>query len=110
MSSVQRLSVKRGDAKVLRIGLQRDLTGVSSVRLFVAEKPGQTLVLDRAGVVVDEASGEVTFTLTADDYGEGKLEAGGAYIGEVQTLPGPLTHPDSATAPYIELDVVADLA
>jgi hypothetical protein len=104
------LSVKRGDAKLLRFTLGRDLTDASSVTLLLADrKTGGALLITRTGNVEDAGTGVVTFQLAADDYGTGKLLAGKVYRGEVECQPGPLTHPDDAQNPYINLTVLADL-
>lgn len=99
--------VKRGDAKTLRWNLGRDLTGVSTARVVMAASVGATPVLDRNGVVDSPATaGIVSLTLVAGDYGAGKLEAGKSYRVEIETLPGPLTHPDTT---YETLVVLQDL-
>jgi len=86
--------VKRGDAKTLRWDLGRDLTGISA-RVIVAPSPGATPAVDRSGVVDSPATaGIVSLTLATSDYGAGKLEAGRDYYVEIETSPGPLTHPD----------------
>lgn len=104
------VSVKRGDAKLLRFELGRNLTGVSSVTLLLAErKTNGALLITRAGSIETAATGVVTFQLATDDYGTGKLVAGQSYRGEVETQPGPLTHPDGGQFPYINLAVLADL-
>lgn len=102
--------VKRGDLKTLKWNLGRDLTGVTSARVIIATKAGAVPAVDRNGVVVSPATdGIVSLALTAADYGVGKLEAGNVYLVEVETTPGPLTHPDGTSQPYETLTVLADL-
>jgi len=99
--------VKRGDAKTIRWTLGRDLTGVSTARVIVATEPGATPVLDRTGVIDAPATaGIVSLTLATSDYGVGKLEATTTYLVEIETSPGPLTHPDTT---YETLTVIPDL-
>lgn len=99
--------VKRGDGKTLRWDLGRDLSAVTEARVIIARRAGQTPVVDRPGVIESPAAdGVVSLTLAPDDYGDGLLEAGRTYVVEVETEPGPLTHPDSG---YEKLKVVADL-
>jgi hypothetical protein len=107
-------TIKVGDTKTLRWHLDRDLTGVDEARLHVADAVGGTLALDVAATIVEPRTedGEVTYTLTVDDYGDEGLNAGtnGArvYHVEIQTTDGAvvLTHPDNG---YETLVVVEDL-
>lgn len=101
--------VKRGDLKTLRWNLGRDLTGVTTARVIIAAKAGDTPVVDRNGVIDDIPTGIVSLALTAADWGVGKLEAGNTYQVEIETSPGPLTHPDDPSRPYEQLHVIADL-
>lgn len=103
------LSVKYGDAKTLVFDLDRNLTGVASVTVHIAETIGGVLAVSRAGVITDVTSGIVQFSLLVGDYGVGKLEAGKLYYVEVETLPGPLTHPDIHGKPYLVLSVLQAL-
>jgi hypothetical protein len=99
-------SVKQGDTKTLRWSLGRDLSAVSEALVVIALKPGDTPAVARAGVIEDPASdGIVALTLVVGDYAAGKLEPG-VYRVEIETTPGPLTHPDDS---YETLTVVADL-
>ena len=99
-------SVKEGDAKTLRWNLGRDLTGVTEARVIIAVQPGVAPAVDRAGVIESPtANGIVHLALTTDDYGTGKLQPGVYYV-EVETSPGPLTHPDDG---YETLTVISDL-
>jgi hypothetical protein len=102
--------VKRGDLKTLRWNLGRDLTGVTRARVVIAPHPGAAPILDRDGVVEEPpTSGLVGLELLAGDYGPGKLEPRSAhYVVEVETWPGPLTHPDDGHQ-YERLYVWADL-
>lgn len=99
--------VKRGDAKTLRWDLGRDLTAVSTARVIIAPEPGGTAAVDRNGAIDSPATaGIVSLTLAAGDYGAGKLVAGNEYVVEIETSPGPLTHPDTG---YEKLRVLQDL-
>ena len=101
-------TVKRGDAKTLRWNLGRDLTAVVTARVIIAESPGATPVIDRAGVVdAPPTAGIVSLALVAGDYAANKLVAGRDYYVEIETSPGPLTHPDAGLYEY--LTVVQDL-
>lgn len=108
------IDVKYGDAKTLRIDLERDLTAVDSARIVIARRAGQEAVVDRAGEIVT-ASGAaypsvVELRLSASDFGAGddKLQGGREYKLEVPTLTGDeeLTHPDDG---YLTLKVWRDL-
>jgi hypothetical protein len=100
--------VKRGDTKTLRWNLGRDLTAVVTARVIIAPEPGATPVLDRAGNIEAPATaGIVALTLDVADYAPTKLVAGTQYLVEIETSPGPLTHPDSDG--YETLHVVQDL-
>lgn len=100
--------VKRGDTKTLRWSLGRDLTGVT-VTVKMARTIGGTLAINRAGVVDAPATaGIVSLALLTTDYAAGKLEAGNVYLVEIETSPGPLTHPDDDNA-YETLLVRPDL-
>jgi hypothetical protein len=101
-------TVKRGDAKTLRWNLGRDLTAVSTARVIISPSPGATPVVDRNGVIDSPATaGIVSLALAAGDYAANKLVAGKEYYVEVETSPGPLTHPDAGL--YELLLVVQDL-
>jgi hypothetical protein len=83
------------------------LTAVSTARVIVAETPGGTPVIDRNGVIDTPASaGIVSLTLATSDYGAAKLQVGPLYFVEIETSPGPLTHPDGD---YETLRVLQDL-
>lgn len=99
-------SVKRGDTKTLKWDLGRDLTGVTSARVIIAAKAGDTPAIDRDATIDDATRGFVSLALQATDYGAEKLEAGEVYQVEIETLPGPLTHPDNG---YAALTVIDDL-
>lgn len=90
--------VKRGDAKTLRWDLGRDLTAVSTARVIIAPQVGGTAAVDRNGVIdAPPTLGTVSLTLAAGDYGVGKLVARiDPYLVEIETSPGPLTHPDTS--------------
>lgn len=90
-------TVKRGDAKTLRWDLGRDLTAVSTARVIISGDEGGTPVVDRNGTIDSPpTAGIVSLTLVAGDYGAGKLVVRTRpYLVEVETAPGPLTHPDS---------------
>lgn len=103
------VSVKRGDAKTLVFNLGRNLAGVASATVRIAETIGGVLAVNRAGTITDVPNGVVQLGLLTSDYGVGKLEAGKQYYVEVETLPGPLTHPDVASKPYLIMQVLADL-
>jgi hypothetical protein len=101
-------TVKRGDAKTLRWNLGRDLTAVSIARVIIAPSPGATPAVDRNGVIdAPPTAGIVSLALAAGDYAANKLVAGKDYYVEIETSPGPLTHPD--TGLYERLSVVQDL-
>lgn len=102
-------SVKRGDAKTIKWDLGRDLTAVTSARVIIG-KLGATPVIDRNGTIDDAVNGIVSLALTPTDYAADKLVAGEVYQVEIETSPGPLTHPDGGAAPYASLTVIADLA
>jgi hypothetical protein len=100
-------TVKRGDAKTLRWDLGRDLTGVSTARVIISPRIGATPAVDRDGVIDSPATaGIVSLALLVTDYGSTKLQAGQSYLVEIETMPGPLTHPE---VDYERLEVVADL-
>ena len=100
-------TVKRDDTKTLRWDLDRDLTTVDTARVIVAVTPGGTPVLDRDGTIDSPATdGIVSLTLATSDYGASKLEVGPQYLVEIETSPGPLTHPDTG---YETLRVIQDL-
>jgi hypothetical protein len=92
-------SVKRGDTKTLRWNLGRDLTGVTQARVIIKANPTATAAVDRNAVIeTPVTAGIVALALIAGDYGPGKLEPQTAtlpyYRVEIETSPGPLTHPD----------------
>lgn len=103
-------TVKRGDAKTLRLDTGRNLTGVSTARVIISPYPGATPAVDRSGTIPDPAAGIVTLALTTGDYGPTKLyPRKDPFLVEVETEPGPLTHPDDPHA-YEKLYVLKDLA
>lgn len=104
------LSVKYGDTKTLVFNLGRDLTAVASATVHIAETIGGALAVNRAGSITDIPNGVVQLPLLAGDYGTNKLEAGKQYYVEVETLPGPLTHPDAYDKPYLIMVVLPQLA
>ncbi|MQA01875.1 MAG: hypothetical protein GEV07_03800 [Streptosporangiales bacterium] len=73
---------------------------------------GDPLIIDQAGTIEDFTDGTtptrriVAFTLATSDYSAGKFVAGETYLGEVETQPGPLTHPEDGN---FTITVVADL-
>jgi hypothetical protein len=83
------------------------MTGVSAARVLIRSE-GAAVAVDRTGVIETPlASGLVSLTLAAGDYAAGKLDASRyAYRVEIETSPGPLTHPDSG---YERLWVEPDL-
>ena len=104
------VAVKRGDTKTLVFDLDRNLAGVASARVRIAETIGGALAVDRDGTITDVPNGIVQLGLLTSDYGAApKLQAGKQYYVEVETLPGPLTHPDVASKPYLIMVVLADL-
>lgn len=103
------LAVKYGDAKTLVFDLDRNLTAVASARVRIAETIGGALAVDRDGSITDIPNGIVQLGLLTTDYGTNKLEAGKLYYIEVETLPGPLTHPDVYSKPYLIMQVLAQL-
>jgi len=99
--------IKEGDAKTLRWNLARDLTAVSTARVIISAGPNSTPVLDRNGAIDAPASaGIVSLALVAGDYAANKLVGGNVYRVEIETSPGPLTHPEGG---YETLTVTADL-
>jgi hypothetical protein len=104
-------SIKRGDAKTLQWNLGRDLSDVDSARVLIASHPGATAIIDRTAIIDDPATaGTIHVALAASDFGAGKLVARSQpYVVEIETLPGPLTHPDDARR-YERLFVTQDLA
>lgn len=99
--------IKRGDLRTLRWNLERDLTGVSAARVVIADRRGAVAV-DRAGAIDAPATaGIVSLALQSGDWAAGKLAADTSYRVEIETSPGPVTHPDSG---YEALVVVGDLA
>lgn len=104
-------TIKEGDARTLRWNLGRDLTGVTSARVIISVRAGDTPVVDRGATIEDPVTdGIVSLTLGPDDYGSSGLSVHGresmTYQVEVETEPGPLTHPDDG---YETLTVLADL-
>lgn len=104
------LSVKYGDTKTLVFDLDRNLTGVASATVHIAETIGGTLAVSRAAAITDVTNGIVQLPLIVGDYGTGKLEANKLYYVEVETLPGPLTHPDVHAKPFLVMSVLQALA
>ena len=90
-------TVKRGDAKTLRWDLGRDLTAVVTARVLISADEGATPIVDRNGTIdAPPTAGIVSLALVAGDYGAGKLVARtNPYFVEVETAPGPLSHPDN---------------
>jgi hypothetical protein len=103
-------SIKRGDTKTIRWNLGRDLTGTSQARVIIKPHPTATAALDRNGVIdTPPSAGIVSLALVAGDYGTGKLTPRAApYLVEIETSPGPLTHPDDPHQ-YERLYVYQDL-
>jgi hypothetical protein len=102
-------TVKRGDAKTLQWNLGRDLTGVTTARVIIKATPSATAAVDRNGSIVAPATGGiVSLALLTTDYAPGKLEADRTYLVEIETQPGPLTHPDDDHV-YERLHVLQDL-
>lgn len=89
-------SSKHGDLKVLKWDLGRDLTGVSSARVIFAKSVGATPVIDRNGSLDNPTptAGIVSLQLQAGDFAADKAQADVEYLVEIETQPGPLTHPD----------------
>lgn len=102
-------SVKRGDTKTLRWNLARDLSGATA-RVIIKAHPTATAAVDRAGTVDNPATaGIVSLALQAADYSATKLyPRSDPFLVEVETTPGPLTHPDDAHQ-YEHLYVGQDL-
>jgi hypothetical protein len=101
-------TVKRGDTKTLRWNLGRDLSGVTEAKVIVKPDPAATPAVQRNGTIDDAVGGIVSLPLIASDYDVGKLYVRpDPFLVEVQTQPGPLTHPDDG---YELIYVVADLA
>jgi len=106
-------TVKRGDTKTLQWNLGRDLTDVTTARVLIKPTPAGTAAVDRNGVIVNPpTNGIVSLALLTSDYGAGKLEVNTRdrpyYYVEIETSPGPLTHPDDAHA-YERLYILQDL-
>jgi len=103
-------SVKRGDIKTLRWNLGRDLTGVSTARVLIKAHPTATAAIERNGTIdTPITAGIVSLALQAGDYAAGKLTPRSQpYLVEVETSPGPLTHPDDDHQ-YERLYVTQDL-
>jgi hypothetical protein len=104
-------TIKEGDARTLRWDLGRDLTGVTAARVIISVRAGDTPAIDRDGTIDDPpTTGIVSLTLGPDDYSTTKLSVHGrdhmTYQVEIETQPGPLTHPDNG---YETLTVLADL-
>lgn len=105
-------TIKEGDARTLRWNLGRDLTGVDAARVIISVRPGVTPAINRAGTIEDPATdGIVSMAITGDDYAEHKLAVPAGrdkreFQVEIETTPGPLTHPDNG---YETLTVLADL-
>ena len=104
-------TIKEGDARTLRWNLGRDLSGVTSARVIISVRPGDTPAVDREAEIDDPPEdGIISLTLGPDDYGSSALSVHGRdqmeYQVEVETEPGPLTHPDDG---YETLTVLADL-
>jgi len=59
--------VKQGDTPRLRYSLQRDLAGVSALRLLAFRPGGDELVIDRAMDIEDAVTGEISVQLEAED-------------------------------------------
>lgn len=91
-------SVKRGDTKTLRWNLGRDLTGVSTARVVIKPHPTATAAIDRNGTIdTPVTAGIVSLPLLTTDYSPTKLyPRSQPFLVEIETMPGPLTHPDEA--------------
>lgn len=99
--------VKRGDAKTLRWNLGRDLSGVTTAKVVIKSDPVASPAVERNASIDDAVNGIVSLPLTTGDYGTAKLYVRhDPFIVEVETQPGPLTHPDDG---YELVYVVADL-
>ena len=100
--------IKRGDAKTLRWNLGRDLSGVTTAKVVIKSDPVASPVVERNASIDDAVGGIVSLPLTTADYGTAKLHVRpDPFLVEVETQPGPLTHPDDG---YELVYVVADLA
>jgi hypothetical protein len=89
-------SVKRGDTKTLRWNLARDLTTVAAARVIIKPNAGAAAAIDRNGTIdAPVTAGIVSLVLATGDFAAGKLEVrDDPYLVEIETTPGPLTHPD----------------
>jgi hypothetical protein len=107
-------NIKRGDTKALQWNLGRDLTAVTTARVIIKAPGASAAAVDRNGTIVSPPTGGiVSLALQTNDYGAGKLEVTGApdlphYLVEIETSPGPLTHPDDAHG-HERLYVLTDL-
>jgi hypothetical protein len=100
--------VKRGDTKTLRWNLGRDLSGVTTAKVIIKSDPVASPAVERNGTIDDASGGIVSLPLATTDYGSGKLYVRpDPFLVEVETQPGPLTHPDDG---YELVYVLADLA
>lgn len=106
-------TVKRGDLKTLRWNLGRSLSGVTEAKVLIRAPGASSPLIARNGTVDAPASaGIVSLALVAGDWAGGMLaptDPDGPiphYLVEIQTQPGPLTHPDDG---YERLYVDQDL-
>lgn len=109
--------VKRGDTPRLRWALDRDLTGVTLVKVLVRAVTGTAALELATGAEVDNAvTGIVAQRIVALDWGSGKFETDLAvchvYFVEIETThpdSGVLTHPSSYLDQYARIIVLEDL-
>lgn len=107
-------TVKRGDAKTLKWNLGRDLAGVTPRVIIREPAAGVAAAIDRPGAIqAPPSDGIVTLALVAGDYSPTKLRVTGSpdlpyFVVEIETTPGPLTHPDDASG-YERIYVLQDL-
>jgi hypothetical protein len=112
------LSCKRGDLKTLVFDPNRDLSGVDEARVLIRAPGAVAPVINRVGTKVPPTPPDttwlVTLNLLAEDWTDPtKLEVTDPdgiphYLVEIQTTPGPLTHPDHHPR-YVLMYVEPDL-
>jgi hypothetical protein len=103
--------VKHGDVRTLTFNLGRNLTGVTQQRVVIRSDRKATVAVDRNGTIVGNATdGIVALALASGDYVAGKLDPSPyPYWVEIETQPGPITHPSGIPGPYERLWVYPDL-
>jgi hypothetical protein len=103
-------TAKRGDTKTLQWNLGRDLSSVTQARVIIKPTPTGTAAVDRNGTIVPPATnGIVSLALLTTDYAASKLyPRSDPFLVEVETSPGPLTHPDDPHA-YERLYILQDM-